>query len=192
MTAATTPAGLALFGVVMAVFVAQEFTRGFGTPDGGDVRDDRAALLYLEALPVVLVTVAFGLSMTGWLAWPASWPVFGIGLAAMAAGIGVREWSHRTLGRFHQAVVTIHDDHAVVTDGPYRVVRHPMYAGSALTFLGIGLALGTVPALIVAFGGTLPAMIRRIQVEERELHGALGERYTAYAEARSRLVPGLW
>ena len=133
MTAATTPLGLALFGLVMAVFIAQEFTRGFGTPDDGDVRDDRAALLYLEALPVVLVTAAFGLSVAGWMAWPASWPV-----------------------------------------------------------LGIGLALGTVPAFTVAFVGTLPAMIRRIQVEERVLHGALGERYTAYAEARSRLVPGLW
>lgn len=192
MTAATTPTGLALFGVVMAVFVAQEFTRGFGTPSGGESRDDRTALLYLEALPVLLVTVAFGLSVAGWLAWPASWTLFGIGLVAMVAGIGVREWSHRTLGRFHQAVVTIHDDHVVVTDGPYRFVRHPMYAGSVLTFLGIGLALGTVPAIVVAFGGTLPAMIRRIQVEERVLRGALGERYTTYAEARSRLVPGLW
>ena len=192
MTAATTPLGLVIFGVVMAAFMMQEFTRGFGTPADGEVRDDRSALIYLEVLPVVLVIAAFGVSLGGWLAWPSSWPVLVVGLVFMLAGLGVREWSHRTLGPFHRALVTIQGDHELVTGGPYRFVRHPMYAGSALTFLGIGLVLGTVPALVVAFVGTLHAMIRRIQVEERALEGALGERYREYAASRPRLVPGLW
>lgn len=192
MTAVTTPIGLVVFGVVMVVFAWQEFRWGYDTPDGAEVHDDRSALLYLTWLPVGLITAAFGLSLAGWGAWPAQWPVFGLGVVVLLTGVGGRWWSHRTLGRSHEAVVTIQSDHQLVTDGPYRWVRHPMYAASALALVGVGLALGTLPGFVLVFGGTLPAMIRRIRVEERALEGAMGERYRSFATARSRLVPGLW
>lgn len=191
-TAATTTEGLLLFGAALAVFAGQEFRWGFETPDDAEVHDDRAALLYLTWLPVVLITVAFGLSVAGWGAWPAQWPVFWVGLGVLVLGIAGRWWSHRVLGEFHQAVVTIHADHRLVSDGPYRWVRHPMYAASALGLLGIGLALGTVPGLVVAFGGPLPAMIRRILVEERALRETLGTAFEHYSATRARLFPGVW
>lgn len=67
-----------------------------------------------------------------------------------------------------------------------------MNAGSAIAFLGVGLSLGTYPGLALCFLLTLPAMVRRIQVEERALESALGERYQSYAQERRRLVPGVW
>lgn len=191
-TAATTIEGMLLFGVALAAFAGQEFLWGYDTPDGAEVHDDRAALLYLTWLPVVLITIAFALSVAGWGAWPAQWPIFGLGIVVLGLGVIGRWWSHRTLGRFHQAVVTIQSDHQLITDGPYRRVRHPMYAASAVGLVGVGLSLGTVPGLILVLGGTLPAIVRRIQVEERALEEALGERFRVYAATRSRLVPGLW
>ena len=97
-----------------------------------------------------------------------------------------------SLGRFHQGVVTIHDEHEVIEHGPYRWVRHPMYASSAIALLGVGLALGTYPGLVITSLGTLPAMLRRINVEERALESALGQRYTSFASTRRRLIPGIW
>ena len=191
-TAATTLGGFLAFNAVVLVFATQEFRWGFEAPPDAEVHDDGAALLYLSVLPVLLVTGAFGLSLLGWGAWPAQWPVFAVGMTMLGLGIVGRWWSHRTLGRFHQAVVTIQADHELVSNGPYRWVRHPMYAASALAFLGIGLALGTAPGLVVAFGGPLLAMLRRIQVEERAMSEALGERYRAYATGRARMIPGLW
>jgi len=188
----TTWLGFVAYAAVMLVFAVQEFSQGFGTPDDANGHDDRWALVYLDALPVTLVALSIGVSVLGWTAWGSSRAVFVVGFVVLVAGIVVRQWSHRTLGRFHQAVVTVHDDHRIVTDGPYRFVRHPMYAGSAVAFLGTGLALGTWIGLALTFLGTLPAMLRRIHVEERALNNGLGERYKEYAAGRSRLLPGIW
>ena len=188
----TTPTGLVVFAVAMSVFVVQEFAQGFGTPEAASIRDDRWALLYLDVLPVALVTAASIVSVSGWGTWRGSGTVFAIGVVVLGVGVVVRQWSHRTLGRFHQAVVTIQDDHEVIARGPYRWVRHPMYAGSAVAFLGVGLALGTWLGLALTFVGTLPAMLRRIRVEERALEDSLGDGYRRYASGRARLVPGIW
>ena len=80
----------------------------------------------------------------------------------------------------------------MVEDGPYRWVRHPMYAGSAVAFLGVGLSLGIYAGLSLAFLGTLLAMLLRIRVEERTVESALGQRCTTFARDRRRLIPGIW
>lgn len=81
--------------------------------------------------------------------------------------------------------------HRVVTDGPYALVRHPMYAGAILYFLGTPLLLGSwyglafAPVFIVLLAG-------RAVIEERVLTRAL-DGYAAYAErVRYRLVPYIW
>ena len=184
--------GFAAFSIVMLVFLVQEFSQGFGTPSDSTRRDDRWALIYLDALPVALVTISLALSFVGWLSMPMPRLVCATGIGVLVLGVAIRQWSHVSLGRFHQGVVTIHDEHQVVEDGPYRWVRHPMYAGSAVAFLGVGLSLGTYPGLLLTFLGTLLAMLRRIRVEERTLESALGQRYTTFARDRRRLIPGIW
>lgn len=192
MPYASTLTGAAVFTAVMLVFLAQEFTQGFGTPDGSSVRDDRWAMVYLEVIPVLLVCIACVLCLLGIGEWTASRVVFAVGIAVLLTGLAIRQWSHRALGTFHQAFVTIQEEHDLVTTGPHRHVRHPMYAGSAVALLGVGLALGTWPGLMVVFLGTLPAMVRRIRVEEGALEQALGEEYAAYAADRARMLPGVW
>ena len=81
--------------------------------------------------------------------------------------------------------------HRVVTDGPYAVVRHPMYAGAVLYFLGTPLLLGSWYGL--AFAPVLIALLAvRAVMEERMLTRAL-DGYPAYAaRVRWRLVPYIW
>jgi protein-S-isoprenylcysteine O-methyltransferase Ste14 len=79
----------------------------------------------------------------------------------------------------------------VISDGPYRIVRHPMYAAALFYFLGVPLMLGSwwgllaVPFFTAAIGG-------RAVGEERMLRQALPG-YDDYARrVRFRLIPGLW
>jgi protein-S-isoprenylcysteine O-methyltransferase Ste14 len=68
---------------------------------------------------------------------------FYLGIAFMLAGIALRRWSIRVLGRFFSTRVQIVSDHKIVTSEPYGVVRQPAYSGSLLTLLGLGLSAKT-------------------------------------------------
>jgi len=87
----------------------------------------------------------------------------------------------------------IQDDRGqvVVSDGPYRLVRHPMYLGVVLLFASLPLALGSwwalMPGLMIA-----GLMVIRTGAEDAMLLSEL-EGYSAYArKVRYRLVPGVW
>ena len=82
--------------------------------------------------------------------------------------------------------------HHGLDDGPYRYLRHPSYAGSLLTFAGLGLALGNWLSLLLAVCGALVGFTRRIRIEEATLHAHFGEDYTAYARQTWRLLPFIW
>ena len=82
--------------------------------------------------------------------------------------------------------------HRVVSDGPYRYVRHPSYSGIALVLIGIALATGDVlSVIVVAVLGSIGLTVR-IRAEERQLTDALGAQYERFAAQRKRLVPGVW
>ena len=94
---------------------------------------------------------------------------------------------------FAAPVVKIQKDRGqtVVTTGPYSYVRHPMYAGASLLFVGTPLLLGSGWGL--AFAPVWVALLAfRIPIEERALRDAL-DGYNEYAaRVRYRLVPGVW
>ena len=81
--------------------------------------------------------------------------------------------------------------HKVVSTGPYAVVRHPMYAGAALSFLGAAPMLGSILGLLTA-PGVIAVLAFRAVLEERTLRDGM-EGYAGYMErVRFRLIPGLW
>jgi len=81
--------------------------------------------------------------------------------------------------------------HELATEGPYRVVRHPMYAGSLLQYPATALVLGSAWALVPAAAAVVTVVVRTA-LEDRTLHRELPG-YVAYAKrTRWRLVPGLW
>src|SRR5207302_2265119 len=65
-----------------------------------------------------------------------------IGCAPAVAGVGLALWAIRALGRHYDLVLEIHADHELVRSGPYAFVRHPVYTGLAVHFLGACLATG--------------------------------------------------
>jgi protein-S-isoprenylcysteine O-methyltransferase Ste14 len=142
---------------------------------------------------VAAIVAAEVLGRRGRLPWPGGlvWPVVA-GVVLIAVGVGLRAWSIATLGRLFQYWIKVQPGHRVVTDGPYRYVRHPSYTGIVLVLAGIALACDDVWSLVAVavLGGAGLAV--RIRAEERQLTRALGAEYEDFAAGRKRLVPGVW
>jgi protein-S-isoprenylcysteine O-methyltransferase Ste14 len=92
---------------------------------------------------------------------------------------------------FASATIEVAADQKVISTGPYALVRHPMYAGALIMFLGIPIALGSWWGLLV-IGAIVPALIWRLLDEEK----FLARNLPGYAEyqnkVRYRLVPLAW
>jgi protein-S-isoprenylcysteine O-methyltransferase len=116
--------------------------------------------------------------------------VLGIGIAWL--GVLLRCWAVWSLGRFFQRDVMIQKDHVVWRGGPYRLLRHPAYAGTLISYFGFGLAIGSWVGALVWVAIVAAGYVPRIRVEEAELTLALGDSYRDYARTTARLVPGLW
>jgi protein-S-isoprenylcysteine O-methyltransferase Ste14 len=143
----------------------------------------------------VLRFVAIGLFVTagldrrlGWsrvptgVAWAAL--VF-VAAGALLVFLVLRE------NRFASVTVGVEAEHAVVSTGPYRLVRHPMYLGALLQTIAIPLSLGSYWAEVFSVAACVVVTVRLL-AEDRLLF----ERLPGYAEyarrTRHRLVPGVW
>jgi len=78
----------------------------------------------------------------------------------------------------------------LVTDGPYRIVRHPLYLTEEIAIFGIFLPIWSLPAMMLYFAH-ITLQFLRLRNEERVLEGAFPE-YAGYAARTARLIPGLW
>lgn len=115
-----------------------------------------------------------------------------VGTGLMWVGMLFRWWAILTLGRFFSAVVSIKRDHQLIRSGPYAHLRHPAYTGSLVSFLGLGVALGSWVAVvsmpIVLFLGFRSRMTR----EEEALIDTFGQHYRDYIRETKRLIPGIY
>lgn len=115
-----------------------------------------------------------------------------VGLGLFWCGIALRFWSFRTLGRYFTVVVQTSADQPVITGGPYRVIRHPSYAGLLLVVMAVGLLIGNWWSLIGLTVAMSCALVFRIGVEERALYQNLSDDYRTYAANHKRLIPFIW
>lgn len=164
--------------------------RSWSALAGGRLRE----WTFFVVVAAIAVAVVAGLRLVQlrWAAIGGGWAPVIVGELLAVAGIALRIWAILTLDKFFTFIVGIADDHRVVQHGPYRVLRHPGYAGALLTLLGIGVALANWLSLLVIFVVPVLALGVRIKVEEETLAGALGAEYRAYADRTDRLIPGVW
>jgi protein-S-isoprenylcysteine O-methyltransferase Ste14 len=113
-----------------------------------------------------------------------------LGLALCVGGVGVSLWAVATLGRHYDVVLEIHAGHEIVRSGPFALVRHPVYTGLAVHFIGACIATGN----LLLFAGTLLVTLQtfwiRARAEEQLLRGEFGAEYDRYARDVPMLVPG--
>jgi protein-S-isoprenylcysteine O-methyltransferase Ste14 len=126
----------------------------------------------------------------GWLVMPPWTLVLGIAACLISAAIVTSALLNNP---FAETTVRLQSDrgHRVVSTGPYRIVRHPMYVGLILLYPSLACMLGSgCAAILSAVIGA--AIVWRTAQEDRFLEGHL-DGYAQYAaRTRFRLVPGLW
>lgn len=149
---------------------------------------DVSTLTNFALIPVAVIAILLGYARIGalphWLLYP--------GLTMFLLGLALTVWAYRTLGRFFSLEVQIQADHGVVVTGPYRLVRHPGYAGVIFGFVGLGLALQSWVSALLLLCATTAALGYRTRVEEMFLLAELGDRYALYMARTKRLVPFVW
>ena len=114
-----------------------------------------------------------------------------LGLALEVGGLALRAWSMRTLGASYSRTLRTGRAQPLTDDGPYRIVRHPGYAGSLLTWSGFAIASRSLPVVVVVSGLLAWAYRDRIRAEETLLRRDLPG-YEDYMRRTRRLVPYLW
>jgi protein-S-isoprenylcysteine O-methyltransferase len=117
---------------------------------------------------------------------------FWIGLGLLILGIMIRGIAIATLWRYFTVDVSIREGHEIVDRGIYRVIRHPAYTGSILSFLGLGFAFGNWLSVAIIAVATIIGFSYRIAVEEGALIDHFGDRYRDYMRRSKRLIPGFY
>jgi len=187
--------GLVLFDTAYFVWIVSELFGAVLVPRlrrrGGATRVKRdrgsGALIIFTVLVSIIIALSLGYASVGPLP---DW-VFYPGIFLMVLGVLVRQWAIAVLGRFFSLTVRVAEDHRVVVKGPYRLVRHPSYAGVLITFIGLALAVQSWGALLVLLTVFSVSYGYRMRVEERVLQSELGPDYAEYMKRTKRLIPFL-
>ena len=115
-----------------------------------------------------------------------------IGLLLLVTGIGFRVWAIQTLGKFFTATVQIKEDHALITKGPYSVVRHPSYLGAWATISGAAIFFNSYVGFLSALIGMGVSYYIRMKLEEKALTEIFGQQYLNYQKKVKRIIPYIW
>ena len=189
-------------GILIVVFVCtlgiSAYHRHKARRDGGGIaRSVEGPLLILLrlgfALPLALALLAYMIHPP-WMAWSAiDLPVAfrWVGVCLGLVVVPLAWWVFRSIGRNISETVLTKEHHELVTDGPYRWVRHPLYT--------VGLVLLTSASLLASnwFIGGMTVMVFVlihaivIPKEEANLIGFFGDAYLAYKQRTGRLLPGV-
>ena len=146
---------------------------------------------FIIAIPALLSTLAYVINPS-WMAWsslPLTFWLRWLGVGVSLMGFALLQRSHQVLGRNWSNELRVIEGQQLVTSGPYRWIRHPIYAAFLLIL--------SSPILISAnwfLGGLWIAMtaldgVSRIRIEEELMLSQFGDEYRAYMRRTGRFLP---
>jgi len=145
------------------------------------------------ALPLFAGVFAYLLNPE-WMAWASFASPTWLRWAGVAAGLWLVPaafWVFSSLGRQVSETVLTKEHHQLVTSGPYRWIRHPLYATGLALFVSVGLMAANWFILLFAVVAILGIRFAIVPIEERQLLAKFGERYRVYMNRSGALVPRL-
>jgi protein-S-isoprenylcysteine O-methyltransferase Ste14 len=145
-------------------------------------------LVFMVAAYFLMFNDQFSL---GWLTTrfvPASPSIGKFGVTVAVVGIAFAIWARWHLGENWSATVTLKEDHELISSGPYRYIRHPIYSGMLLAFVGTALALGEYRALI-SVCIVVVAFYTKAKKEELFLTQEFGEKFREHSRRTGMFLP---
>jgi len=140
---------------------------------------------------LLMIVLLIGPSWPPWLSVrlvPGGWVRYWIGVALVLSGLCMTVWARRVLGTNWSGRISITAGQQLVITGPYRWIRHPIYAGGLIAVLGSATASGQVSGFL-AFAIASLALGHKIRIEERWMMREFGDRYQNYRRSSWRLIP---
>jgi protein-S-isoprenylcysteine O-methyltransferase Ste14 len=125
----------------------------------------------------------FNLPLAAWIRWGG----FALGLC----GVALLGWADHTLGENLSISLRVRPDHTLIANGPYRRIRHPIYAAGLLFSAGISLLAANALFAACFLGSIIPFYVARIRKEERMMLTEFGEAYRQYMQRTGRILPRL-
>jgi protein-S-isoprenylcysteine O-methyltransferase Ste14 len=153
-----------------------------------------------ERIGLIAATTGLGVVpafyvVTGLPRWadyaPRAWAVV-LGAVVYVGALWLFRRSHKDLGKNWSITLEIRDQHRVVSNGVYALVRHPMY--TAFWLMGVGQAL-LLPNWIAGFAGLVGFSVLfflRVEKEERMMLQTFGEEYRLYMDRTKRIIPHVY
>jgi protein-S-isoprenylcysteine O-methyltransferase Ste14 len=180
---------VALLAFAGLTLLTVSWSRGQAKMRASQDRGDRA--------PLVANLTAFGLLFLSLLIFsniPAGFTALLLALSGSLlalAGAALVVICHAQLGAAWSFVPKADQSTGLITTGPYRLVRHPIYLGVALLALGEAFAFGNCPGFFIALSGIVPTLAWRARTEEKLLSRTFGESYELYRQRTKMIVPHL-
>ncbi len=142
---------------------------------------------------LALVAVLMSILHPSWITW--SRLEFPIWLRFWAGGVGaitvpLLYWVFHTLGQNLSSDIGSRKGQRIVTEGPYRWVRHPLYSVGTVFWIALSLVLSNWAILLMSVL-IFVVIVRRTRIEEEKLVEAFGERYRVYRTLTGQFVPRL-
>ncbi|WP_158880672.1 isoprenylcysteine carboxylmethyltransferase family protein [Rhodanobacter sp. L36] len=126
----------------------------------------------------------------GWRLYPSIEAVAVLGMLMTLAGVLFACWARVVLGTNWSGVVQVKRDHELIERGPYGYVRHPIYTGLLMAFLGTAMAIGELRGFL-AVAIVAVSFWRKLRLEERWMGEQFGDAYADYMRRVKALVPGV-
>ena len=195
---AETPFQIAFIAIFDSALSISGYFRRKARESGGAIpraAEGRATVLLrlLFAAPLYLSILAYMVN-PAWMAWASlALPVWLRGTAAVvgAGTIPLLIWVLKSLGRNVSETFLTKESHALVTHGPYRWVRHPLYSAASLAFFSLGVVAANAFIMGMAVVAITALALIVIPREEANLTRKFGDEYRAYRSRTGMLIPRL-
>lgn len=175
-----------IFGAVSLIWIAEFVFFRNRSAGASDPLEKRSFFLIFGALAgtIGLAMLLQELQGAGFAEW-----MKGAGALFFAAGVFLRIWGIVHLKNQFTRYVTVREGDQIVSTGPYRRLRHPLYTGLFFITLGMALYFTSIIAAIIGGIAVAWALLKRMDYEEALLVEKFGEDYAHWMKQRARLIP---
>ncbi len=178
-----------VIGVGWVIFWLGWFAAGAGAKPGQRGRGSRARFAGVRVTLVLAFVLLVRLGSlkghgTGYVTDPVLW---GAGLTTWVLGLELAVWARVHLGRNWGMPASVKEDPELVTSGPYRAIRHPVYTGILLALTGSAIAVSFWWLIAVALAGGY--FVYSAVVEERDMTRLFPGAYPEYQHSTKMLIP---